>query len=315
MKQKEDKTNFAARETKLYKSRGGWEDWLSNITLNHPLLTADEEIILGRQVQAMMTIFDQMKVEGRTEPTTKAEKLCLKRGKRAKDRFILGNVLLVKKVALKFTYRTRMPIEDLFQDGLIGLNRAAEKYDPERGYKFSTYAFWWIRQSMARAIGIQEYAIRLPGQYHEVMVTVRQFIRDYQLEHNKQPSFDELYAASGTKSKETFRAFMDRTAGVISLNQPMLMNGSRTMMIDQVVAPGLKDPYELINNHDNLEYMQIVIDDLRDPIQKAIMLNDLQEVPQPLTHLCREFNVSRECIRNKKKQAHNILRHHLKCKV
>jgi hypothetical protein len=61
--------------------------------------------------------------------------------------------------------------------------------------------------------------------------------------------------------------------------------------------------------------MQIAIENLQDPIQKAIMLNELKEVPQPLSNFCREFNVSRECIRNKKKQAQNILRHHLRYQV
>lgn len=314
MKQKESTSHIASNENKAYKARGGWEDWLTTITMSQPLLTADEEIILGRQVQAMMEILESMKAEGRTTPKCKADKLTIKRGKKAKDRFILGNVLLVKKVALKFTYRTRMPIEDLFQDGLIGLNRAAEKFDPERGYKFSTYAFWWIRQSMARAIGIQEYPIRLPGHYHEVMGTVKQFIRDYEIEHSRQPTFDEIYAASGTKSKETFRAFMDRSAGVTSLNNPSVKEG-RTMMIDQVVSADQKDPYESIYSHENVELMQFAVHNLDDPMQKAIMLNELQEAPQTLTALCREFNVSREYIRNKKKHALNVLRHALRFHV
>ena len=297
------------------RSRIGWENWLTTVTNNHPLLTADEEIILGRQVQAMMQVLDTMKAEGRTKPKTKAERLCIKRGRKAKDRFILGNVRLVKKVAIKFTGRTKCPIEDLMQDGLIGLNRAAEKYDPERGYKFSTYAFWWIRQSMNRAIGISEYTIRLPGQYHEVMAKVNQFTQDFFQEHKRKPTFDELYENSGAKSKDTFRSFIDLSAGVTSINNLVTHRTGKQdkhTLIDVIADKNEADPYTNIYKNDNAEYLLIAVHDLTDPIHKAIILNELQEKPETVTVLSRELKISRENLRQKKKQAFWILRRKLR---
>lgn len=315
-----DNTDEKTQQQRQPTNRGriGWENWLTTVANKHPLLTADEEIILGRQVQSMMEVLDTMKAEGRTKPKSKAEILCIKRGRKAKDRFILGNIRLVKKVALKFMGRTRCPIEDLMQDGLIGLNRAAEKFDPERGYKFSTYAFWWIRQSMNRAIGISEYTIRLPGQYHEVMAKVNQYTQDFYQKHERKPTFEELYENSGAKSKDTFRSFLDLSVGITSINNLVTYrNGKKDKqtLVDVIADKNQMDPYQKIYKDDNMEYLLIAVHDMKDPIQKAIMLNELKEKPDTVTNLCSELEISRENLRQKKKQAFYYLKGKLRNQV
>ena len=135
-----------------------------------PLLEHDEEILLGRKVQRLMEIR-----EVETELGTKTQhlvadamKLSLKElkreirdGEKAKDKMVTANLRLVVSVAKKYTKRN-MELLDIIQEGTIGLVRGVEKFDPGRGYKFSTYAYWWIRQGITRAIAEKSRAIRLP---------------------------------------------------------------------------------------------------------------------------------------------------------
>ena len=135
-----------------------------------PLLEHDEEILLGRQVQRMMEIKacedlldnpNQEELAASLEITTKELKREMRAGKRAKDKMVTANLRLVVSVAKKYTKRN-MELLDIIQEGTIGLVRGVEKFEPGRGYKFSTYAYWWIRQGITRAIAEKSRAIRLP---------------------------------------------------------------------------------------------------------------------------------------------------------
>jgi RNA polymerase nonessential primary-like sigma factor len=134
-----------------------------------PLLEHDEEILLGRQVQRLMVLLEMKKDlelnnEGLAEAmdvSVKQIKKELREGTRAKDKMVTANLRLVVSVAKKYTKRN-MELLDIIQEGTIGLVRGVEKFDPGRGYKFSTYAYWWIRQGITRAIAEKSRAIRLP---------------------------------------------------------------------------------------------------------------------------------------------------------
>jgi RNA polymerase nonessential primary-like sigma factor len=135
-----------------------------------PLLEHDEEILLGRQVQRLMEIKacedllgepNQEDLADSLQITQKELKKQLRDGARAKDKMVTANLRLVVSVAKKYTKRN-MELLDIIQEGTIGLVRGVEKFDPGRGYKFSTYAYWWIRQGITRAIAEKSRAIRLP---------------------------------------------------------------------------------------------------------------------------------------------------------
>jgi RNA polymerase nonessential primary-like sigma factor len=134
-----------------------------------PLLEHDEEILLGRQVQRMMTLIEMKKEleldnEGLADcmdVPVKQIKREMRDGAKAKDKMVTANLRLVVSVAKKYTKRN-MELLDIIQEGTIGLVRGVEKFDPGRGYKFSTYAYWWIRQGITRAIAEKSRAIRLP---------------------------------------------------------------------------------------------------------------------------------------------------------
>ena len=135
-----------------------------------PLLEHDEEILLGRQVQRLMEIkaCKELLSNPNNEELATSLGVSLKElrrdirdGEKAKDKMVTANLRLVVSVAKKYTKRN-MELLDIIQEGTIGLVRGVEKFDPGRGYKFSTYAYWWIRQGITRAIAEKSRAIRLP---------------------------------------------------------------------------------------------------------------------------------------------------------
>ena len=142
-----------------------------------PLLTPAEEIELGNQVQAMQAFTEDGSKDFKVEDLTTQQRRMLRIGRRAKERMMKANLRLVVSVAKKYQGKG-LELLDLIQEGSLGLERAVEKFDPTRGYKFSTYAFWWIRQSMTRAIACQSRTIRLPVHLSERLTTIRKVSLD-----------------------------------------------------------------------------------------------------------------------------------------
>lgn len=152
-----------------------------------PLLTASEEIVLGREVKAGLAIELEVPPGARTA----SQKRIVKRGQKAKKRMIEANLRLVVSVAKKYM-RFGMEMMDLIQEGSLGLNRAVEKFDSERGYKFSTYAYWWIRQAMTRALDTQSRSIRIPLHLGEIHMKIRRYTREVETKYGRKPSYQEL---------------------------------------------------------------------------------------------------------------------------
>lgn len=124
-----------------------------DIAIRYPLLTQQQEIELGRRIQAWL----------RTPSPTPGQ---IRSGKRARDQFVCCNLRLVITIAkryARFIAGTGVTLPDIIQEGVIGLQRAAEKYDPECGYKMSTYAYWWIRQAITRSIEMRVGMIHIPS--------------------------------------------------------------------------------------------------------------------------------------------------------
>ncbi len=170
-----------------------------------PLLEHDEEILLGRQVQRLMEIEGKRKelekennrVIGNTELATcfdsdqKALRRDIREGTKAKDKMVTANLRLVVSVAKKYTKRN-MELLDIIQEGTIGLVRGVEKFDPGRGYKFSTYAYWWIRQGITRAIAEKSRAIRLPIHVTENLNKLKKAQRELSQLNGQMPNIFEL---------------------------------------------------------------------------------------------------------------------------
>ena len=163
--------------------------WYLTTIGREPLLTPAEEIELGNQVQTMMRLVE----EERDDYSTHERKI-IKIGRRSKERMMRANLRLVVSVAKKYQGKG-LELLDLIQEGSLGLERAVEKFDPTRGYKFSTYAFWWIRQSMTRAIACQSRTIRLPVHLSERLTTIRKVSLELAHKLGAMPSRQEIAVA------------------------------------------------------------------------------------------------------------------------
>jgi RNA polymerase nonessential primary-like sigma factor len=156
-----------------------------------PLLTHEQEIVLGKQVQQLMQLHESQEhlTESLGHPPTLDEwaadvqmekddlNAALRRGQRAKQKMIEANLRLVVSVAKKYQKRN-LELLDLIQEGTLGLERGVEKFDPTRGYKFSTYAYWWIRQAITRAIAQQARTVRLPIHVTEKLNKIKRAQRE-----------------------------------------------------------------------------------------------------------------------------------------
>ena len=165
-----------------------------------PLLEHDEEILLGRKVQRLMEIKASADLLGNPPQDELAESLGLthkelkreiRDGEKAKDKMVTANLRLVVSVAKKYTKRN-MELLDIIQEGTIGLVRGVEKFDPGRGYKFSTYAYWWIRQGITRAIAEKSRAIRLPIHVTENLNKLKKAQRELSQMNGELPNVFQL---------------------------------------------------------------------------------------------------------------------------
>ena len=233
------------------------EDWLIRESHKFPLLTAAQEIQLARQVQAWLAIRDKTDL-------TKRERAIVRKGRRAYETFFLANIRLVAAAAGRVIRISGcLTFEDLMQEGMIGLERAIVKFDHTRGYKFSTYAFNWIRQSINRAISRHSRLIRLPDNCTVYIKAAKEFTAAYELEHGCKPSLEQM-AAHCNITPHTLRAYMMHTMEVMSLDQRL--SGS-TPHGDE------RSTYlELIQAPETDESLQVELEMLGDEIDKAISM-------------------------------------------
>ena len=196
------KANSPPKSSSL--SKDSLRDYLLEIG-RVPLLEKSEEVIYGKRVQRMMSLLaEQEKLEKKLgfEPTLKQwanavdlteEELnqVLRHGQRAKTKMIEANLRLVVSVAKKYQNRN-MEFLDLIQEGNLGLNRCVEKFDPSKGYRFSTYAYWWIRQAITRAIAVKSRTIRLPIHVTEKVNKVKKAQRELASSLGRTATLDEV---------------------------------------------------------------------------------------------------------------------------
>jgi RNA polymerase nonessential primary-like sigma factor len=195
-----------------------------------PLLTHEEEISFGKQVQQMMKLQElKEKIQQERETTINnsewAEqaqisevdlKRILQKGAAAKKRMIEANLRLVVAIAKKYQKRN-LEFLDLIQEGSLGLERGVEKFDPTRGYKFSTYAYWWIRQAITRAIAQQARSIRLPIHITEKLNKIKKTQRELSQELGRSPTTLEIAQALSLEPSQ-IREYLNISRQPISLD-------------------------------------------------------------------------------------------------
>jgi RNA polymerase sigma factor (sigma-70 family) len=195
-----------------------------------PLLTADEEITLARLVQRGLAL------SAEERELTRAEQVAIKKGLRAQKRFVEANLRLVVYLAKKYTKRRFQSLDmlDLIQEGSVGLMRAVELFDPSRGYKFSTYAYWWIRQAMSRAIDQKEWIIRRPCHVGELAGKLPKTVTRLAQELQRQPTMKEVAEALNTTTDE-LEILRHRGNGTVSLDAFVNNDSDCSRLIDLIV--------------------------------------------------------------------------------
>ena len=177
-----------------------------------PLLSREEELLEARKVQRLRQL-----LERQGDPSVSLEdKRIIQEGQRAKTHMIQANLRLVVSVAKK--YRNRgLELMDLIQEGSLGLERGVEKFDPTKGYRLSTYCYWWIRQSITRAICNQGRLIRLPLHVSEKLTALKKVQHQFLQEKGRAATVSELATAIDS-SLEDLQALLSRTKQTLSLD-------------------------------------------------------------------------------------------------
>lgn len=267
----------------------GW--YLSTIG-RVPLLTPAEEIELAHHVQAAKSLTQEI-----GEGYTAKQQRQLRMGQRARDRMMAANLRLVVSVAKKYQNQG-LELLDLVQEGAIGLERAVDKFDPAMGYKFSTYAYWWIRQGMTRAIDNSARTIRLPIHISEKLSKMRRITRELSHRLGRQPNRLELSHALGM-APEDLEELMTQSAPCASLDAHARGEEDRSTLGELIADPASGEHFDSLDRHLQKEHLGTWLSQLNDREQKILKLRFGLEGSDPLTlaEIGRQINVSRERVR------------------
>lgn len=261
----------------------GIKDYLNSIA-KYPLLTPQQEIQLGRRIARWRVLKDK------AEPLTVAERQEIRSGERARQRFIQSNLQLVVHIARKYKNRAvSMELMDLIQEGNIGLARAVELFDSSRGYRFSTYAYWWIRQGITRALMQHDDIIKLPTGLHETLIKIARVVQNLSHTLGRQPSLQETADAMGLQVSQ-LSYVMKQSYRVTSLDQRVTDSDS-SFIGDTIADPkSCADVVEIGQEvRDVMDCFEEYVDDTTKEIIKARTLAE----PVSWAELERRYQMSR----------------------
>ncbi|RMF23116.1 MAG: RNA polymerase sigma factor RpoD [Cyanobacteria bacterium J083] len=285
------------------------------------LLRAEEEIELARKIADLLELeriyqrltqqLDRCPTEREWAQEVDMELPAFRRrlflARRAKDKMVQSNLRLVVSIAKKYMNRG-LSFQDLIQEGSLGLIRAAEKFDHEKGYKFSTYATWWIRQAITRAIADQSRTIRLPVHLYETISRIKKTTKLLSQEMGRKPTEEEI-ATSMEMTIEKLRFIAKSAQLPISLETP-IGKEEDSRLGDFIEADG-ETPEDQVSKSLLREDLENVLDTLspreRDVLRLRYGLDDGRM--KTLEEIGQIFNVTRERIRQIEAKALRKLRH------
>ena len=286
-----------------------------------PLLSAEEEISLARLVQRGCRATDvaqEMKLRaGGLAPNLEAWaqeagmevhqlQRTLRQAEQARSRMVLANIRLVISMARRYQ-RSRGDLEDLIQEGTIGLIRAVERFDPSRGYRFSTYATWWIRDGIGSALVAKGRTIRLPSTMVDQLHRLRQIQQSLSQELGRDPSLDELAAATGLKPLD-IREVLFRAQEPLSLDGRQTAN-TELSLLDSLPCEASK-PQEQVDASLMQEDIQQLLEEL--PEQEAELLRLRYGIaagePLSLSATARQMGITRDTARGLERRANASIR-------
>ncbi|EDX78591.1 RNA polymerase sigma factor, cyanobacterial RpoD-like family [Coleofasciculus chthonoplastes PCC 7420] len=329
--QNQVEVEFSETETRAGKSRqSGYHKTSSDDTVGaffkemarYPLLKPEEEIELATQVQFLVEMdemTERLHQELGRKPTNAelAQALDLTerqfenrlyRGQISKRKMIRSNLRLVVSIAKRYLNRG-VPFLDLIQEGALGLNRAAEKFDPAKGYKFSTYAYWWIRQAITRTIANDARTIRLPIHIVEKLNKLKKVQRELKQKLQRTPDETELAEALDI-SRTNLRQLLQLRRRSLSLNH-RVGKGEDTELVDLLEDNDLHLPEQQMSESMMRQEISDVLSDVLTEREKdVISLRYGLATPESYTleEVGSMFNLSRERVRQIQSKAMRKLR-------
>jgi RNA polymerase sigma factor (sigma-70 family) len=265
-----------------------------------PLLKVEEEVQYANQIQAMLPLLER-------KDLTLDERRIIHQGQIAKQKMVQANLRLVVSVAKKYQNRG-LSMLDLIQEGSIGLMRATEKFDAGKGYKFSTYSYWWIRQAMTRAIANYARTIRLPIHITQDLNKIKKVTRQLSQQLGRKPSDREI-AVELDMELDKLRS-LARSARITTPKSLNVTIDDNLMELGQILADDSTSPADFVSSQETRAHVQSLLHTLspkqRDVIILRYGLNDGKTMTyEQIGDVC---GISRERVRQINNQAMKLLR-------
>lgn len=298
--------------------------------VKHELLTATDEVDLARQFKLGVQINAQRDylagrlghMPSKSEiadslelPSSDVVAMIEEKGENAKSTLVQANMRLVFHIAKYYRYRG-VAYPDLVQEGTFGLMKAVDKYDPDRGFRFSTYASWWIKQSVSRAIAEKSRIVRLPVHIHDMMVSISRAEKQFVETHARKPSAQELadrLALPLQKVELLVRCARDVNSmdENVYQNKGKMSGGNEVQVKDRIASTEVSQP-AYINERNSLRTelrrsMQILSEREVQIVEMRFGLADGN--PMTLEEIGKHFRVTRERIRQIEARALSKMRH------
>ncbi|MCP9964310.1 RNA polymerase sigma factor [Actinomadura madurae] len=272
------------------------------------LLTAEQEVDLAKRIEAGLYAEHKLETED-LSPALRADlEWVAADGRRAKAHMLEANLRLVVSVAKKYSDRG-LSLLDVVQEGNLGLIRAVEKFDYSKGYKFSTYAMWWIRQAIQRGFADSARTIRLPVHVLEMLSKLSRVERDMHQRLGREPTPEEL-AAELDKSPEQVRELLRTSRQPISLDSTIGEDGE-TRIGDLIEDTDSPEASELVDRQLMADQLRRTLDILspREAKIMAMRFGLYDGTPRTLDEIGKALGLTRERIRQLEKESLSKLRH------
>ena len=274
-----------------------------------PLLTAEEEVELAKKIEYGQQAREELTQNNVRSHRHKELSIMIREGQEAFDHLIQSNARLVISIAKKYQ-RRGLPLEDLIQAGNVGLIRSAKKFDYKRGFKFSTYATWWIRQAVTRAVAEQGRTIRIPVHTSDKLAQLARLRAQLMQKMDREPTFEEM-AAETDLSHQNIEDIIRRAKLPLSLDQPVGFDGDKVLG-DFIEDNDTPDPEEVATHTLFNEHIQKMFDQVLPPREARILrlrFGFNEGRPMSLQEIGDLEGVTRERVRQIEATALRRLRH------